>query len=185
MPYMLNDQISQAEIEGGIEITDAKYSELLSAKMAGKIVTVKDGQPFIYSGDKRTVYQLVDNQVVSQGIQLEDDTPAGWQDIEPTPVPEPPQIPQTVSRAQGIKACYNWAGEFDVTGVAYPNLLLALNALHDSLAEGEQKFDLYLGLNVTNNWERQSPTMQSVCTVLGLTDSDLDELFTNAAAIVV
>jgi len=88
MPYMKNDVISKTEITDAIEITDEQYKTLLDAKLAGKKVTVRNDEPFIYSGDKRTVYQLVNNIVESQEILKEDDTPEGWQDTKPTPEPE-------------------------------------------------------------------------------------------------
>lgn len=89
MPYMKNDTISQSPVDGGIEISDAQYKAVYEAMLEGKPVTVKNNAPFIYSGEKRTVFQLVDNVVESQEIWTEDATPTGWQDTEPTPVPEP------------------------------------------------------------------------------------------------
>ena len=43
MPYAVNGRISQAPIEGGIEISEAQYAEALTGILAGKIVTVDAG----------------------------------------------------------------------------------------------------------------------------------------------
>ena len=86
--YIKGSLISKGFIKDAIEITDAKYVELRTAILSGKKVTVRNDEPFIYSGDKRTVYQLVNNIVESQEILKEDDTPEGWQDTKPTPEPE-------------------------------------------------------------------------------------------------
>jgi len=88
MPYMKNDTISQSPIDGGIEISDAQYQVVYEAMLEGKPVTVRNDAPFIYSGDKRTVYRLIENFIESQDIWTEDATPEGWQDTEPTPEPE-------------------------------------------------------------------------------------------------
>ncbi|HEC73102.1 MAG TPA: hypothetical protein ENI26_01880 [Methylophaga aminisulfidivorans] len=85
--YMKGDLISKGFIDDAIEITDEKYVELRNSILSGKKVSIRNGEPFIYSGDKRTVYQLVNNLVTSQEILKEDETPEGWQDTEPTPEP--------------------------------------------------------------------------------------------------
>lgn len=86
MKYMKDDLISSSEIESGIEISDVQYTQILEAKIEGKKVEVRNGQPFIYSLLKRNVYRLVDNIVESLEIWDDDITPDGYQDTEPTPV---------------------------------------------------------------------------------------------------
>lgn len=44
MPYAANGVISQDEIEGGVEISEAEYLGLLDGMMTGQIVTVEDGE---------------------------------------------------------------------------------------------------------------------------------------------
>lgn len=88
MPYMKDETISESPIAGGIEISDAQYQSVLADKLEGKKVTVRDGQPFTYSGEARTVYRLVDNAVDEKEVRKEDPTPNGWQDEVPTLPPQ-------------------------------------------------------------------------------------------------
>jgi|GEM_PF-6199499 hypothetical protein len=167
MPYMINDTISKSVVEGGIEISDAQYQSLLVAKMEGKPVTVRNGEPFIYSGDKRAVYRLVDNVVESQEILTEDPTPAGWQTIEPTPEPEP--ITQ-VSRAQGT-------AQLQLSGY-WETVVTLVEAIPDPSTKIIAKQALY----AANTWQKSSPTMQLLAGEdgLNLTQQQFDELFINA-----
>lgn len=43
MPYAAESQISQAPIEGGIEITEQQYQEALAGMLDGKIVSIGNG----------------------------------------------------------------------------------------------------------------------------------------------
>ena len=43
MPYATENQISQAPIADGIEITEAQYQEALAGMLAGKLVTIHGG----------------------------------------------------------------------------------------------------------------------------------------------
>ncbi|HCC80368.1 MAG: hypothetical protein Tp185DCM00d2C31949971_26 [Prokaryotic dsDNA virus sp.] len=168
MPYMKNDTISQSPIEGGIEISGAQYQSLLAAKLEGKTVTVKNDEPFIYSGEKRTVYRLVNNVVESQEIYSEDDTPSGWQATEPTPDPEP--ITQ-VSRAQGKVALIS-AGHW-----------ASVVAFVDAIPDPTQKALAEVALYDTTTWQRNSPFLATAASQIGLTETDLDNLFLAASQI--
>lgn len=44
MPYAANGVISQDEIEGGVDISDAEYMELLDGMMTGQVVTIEGGE---------------------------------------------------------------------------------------------------------------------------------------------
>lgn len=63
MPYALEETISKAPIEGGIEISSEQYAQAFVAKMSGKVVKVVDG--------------LLD---------------LDWQAPEPDPAPEPEPV---------------------------------------------------------------------------------------------
>ncbi len=166
---MKDDTISQSVIEGGIEISGAQYKSLLAAKLEGKPVTVRNNAPFIYNGEKRTVYRLIDNVVESQEILTEDDTPEGWQDTEPTPEPEP--ITQ-VSRAQG-KAALIQAGYWS-----------SVVAFVDAIPDPTQKSLAEVALYDTTTWQRNSPFLATAATQIGLTEADLDDLFLAASQII-
>jgi len=170
MPYMKNDTISQSMIDGGIEISDAQYQSLLAAKLDGKPVTVRNGEPFIHSGEKRTVYRLFENIVESQEILTEDETPSGWQDEIPTPAPEP--ITQ-VSRAQGT-------AQLKISG--YWSTVIALV---DAIPDPTTKIIAEQALYAANTWQKDSPTMQLLAgeSGLNLTQQQFDDLFINASQI--
>lgn len=87
MPFMKDDVISKGGLVDGIEISAGQYNELLEAKLLGTKVTVRNGAPFIYSMETKTVYRLTNNIVESMEMLADDDTPSGWQDTEPTPEP--------------------------------------------------------------------------------------------------
>ncbi len=76
MPYASNNKISTTPIDGGIEITDAQYRELLSAQISGRKFIIRDGNPVILSNNKRTVYSTTDGK--KKEIAENDDTPEGY-----------------------------------------------------------------------------------------------------------
>lgn len=83
MPYATNGQISQASIEGGIEITAQQYAEALAGMMGGKLITIDGG------------FAVID--------------PPKPEEPEPLPEPEPGP-PTSVTPAQGLMALYALKG---------------------------------------------------------------------------
>lgn len=79
MPYAANDQISQAPIYGGIEITDEQYTAALQAILAGQRVVIEGGQMALKAPEPPE------------------------QPEPPDPDPEP-SVPQLVSRFQALAA---------------------------------------------------------------------------------
>ena len=53
MPYAAEDKISEAMIEGGIEITEQEYQEALQAMLEGKKIAIRDGMLRFLSSEKR------------------------------------------------------------------------------------------------------------------------------------
>lgn len=43
MPYAINGAVSQDQLEGGLEITDAQYIEAIEGMMEGKVVSIVNG----------------------------------------------------------------------------------------------------------------------------------------------
>ena len=78
MPYATDDQISQKPITGGVEISDAKYRELLSAQVNGQQFVIRDSTPVVLSETKRTVYSTEDGS--EQQIAENAETPEGYTD---------------------------------------------------------------------------------------------------------
>jgi len=93
MPYATNDQISQAPIDGGIEITDDQYTAALQAVLAGKRVVIENGQMVLKAPEPP--------------------------EPEPEPEPDPePQVPLVVSRFQALAALMQAGLLDDVTAWA-------------------------------------------------------------------
>lgn len=98
----------------------------------------------------------------------------GWSYVEGefVPPPAPPQpVPQSVSRAQG-KAALIQAG-----------LWSAVVAYVDAMTDPTEKALAQVALNDTTEWLRTSPFLNAAATALGLTETQLDDLFLTAATI--
>lgn len=87
MPYAIDGKISKAPIEGGIEISDAQYSEAREAMLAGKEIAIVDSA--LVTRDKAP----------SPDHTWED---GAW--VEPAPEPEPePDLPAYAARKRWEK----------------------------------------------------------------------------------
>lgn len=98
----------------------------------------------------------------------------GWSYVEGEfvpPEPEPDPVPQSVSRAQG-KAALIQAG-----------LWSAVVAYVDAMTDPTEKALAEVALNDTTEWLRTSPFLNAAATALGLTETQLDDLFRTAATI--
>lgn len=103
--------------------------------------------------------------------EFADDAPPEWYvGLTPTALrpPSPPAIPQSVTRFQA-RAALSRAGLFTTVNsamVAFP-------------IDDERR----LAWEDAQEFRRTSPTMLQMASALGLTDAQLDELFTTAAGI--
>lgn len=84
--------------------------------------------------------------------------------------PEPAPVPVEVTPAQGLMAL------FTLKGITEDNILAAI----DSIEDPAMKYQAHIGYQKTTRWQRHSLTMQTVATLLGLTEADMDALFTLA-----
>lgn len=107
-------------------------------------------------------------------VEVPDDTIPGMLDngdgTFSNPPPDPEPVPQSVTRFQALAALHN-AG-----------LLDSVKAL---MADPVTDPITVLAWDNGLTFERSSPTIASMAVALGLTDMDLDSLFTAAAAITV
>lgn len=90
--------------------------------------------------------------------------------VDDLPWPIQP-VPQSVSRAQG-KAALIQAG-----------LWSAVVAYVDAMTDPTEKALAEVALNDTTEWLRTSPFLNAAATALGLTETQLDDLFRMAATI--
>ncbi len=90
----------------------------------------------------------------------------------PAPDPEPPGPPTVVTRAQG-KAALIGAGLWDDV-LAYV----------DAIADPTQQALARVALDDTTEWRRDSPFLATAAAALGLSETQLDDLFVTAAAII-
>ena len=90
----------------------------------------------------------------------------------PPPLPEP-VIPTICTPAQGLVAL------FAIKGVTEADVGAAIAAIPDAV----QRYMAQIGFQRATAWERNSATMQAMAALLGLSESDLDALFTYAAGV--
>lgn len=83
-------------------------------------------------------------------------------------VPPPPTIPQTVTRFQAL-ATLSAAGH--------------LPAIRTYISTLDQDNITRLAWEHATDWERTSPTLAALAAMLGLTDTDVDDLFIAAAQV--
>jgi hypothetical protein len=89
--------------------------------------------------------------------------------------PEPEPVPESCTPAQGLVAL------FAVKQITEDQLLAAIDQIPDEV----QRYTARIGLQRATTWERTSPTMQALAALLGLTEQDLDDLYTLAVTVVV
>lgn len=87
--------------------------------------------------------------------------------------PGAPQRPSVCTPAQGLIALYAFKGitEADITGAI------------ERIADQAQRYTAQIGYTRATTWERESATMQALAALLGLTEEDLDALFTYAVGV--
>ena len=161
MPWMNDEKISQSTIDGGIEITSEQYALLLINKLDGKKVVVRNGEPFVYSMEKRTVYSLVDNAVISKEILSDDLTPDGWQDIAPEVLP----VDHTVASKLKLLDYFDGIGLYD-------NLMTIIKS-------DDKRYQRWL---VAGDINMNDPMVSPVRTAMGWTEQQLQDLFNDLNA---
>ena len=119
-------------------------------------------------------YQLTDGNVI---VAAQDYIVAHHPGAILLPDPEPavklPWIPDTCSPAQGLIALYA------LQSITEEDIATTIAAISDPV----QRYKAQIGFNRATTWERTSATMQAMAALLGLSESDLDALFTYAAGV--
>ena len=114
------------------------------------------------------------NTIVASEEYAEATYPGRWRVVE---TPEPPAPVEPVSRyctpAQGLIALYV------LKQLTEQDILDAIAQITDPV----QRYTATIGYQRATTWERGSATMQTMAQLLGLTDADLDELFTYAVGV--
>ena len=100
--------------------------------------------------------------------------PGRWRVVE---TPEPPApvepMPRYCTPAQGLVALYA------LKQLTEQDILDAIAQITDPV----QRYTAAIGYQRATTWERGSATMQTMAQLLGLSDADLDELFTYAVGV--
>ena len=128
----------------------------------GEHIATSDPAPWM----KRAGVAAPEYDAKTQGCFWRDDA---WAVVDV--VPEPPYVPQQVTRAQG-KAALIAAG-----------LWGAVESYVAGIADATEKALSLVALNDTTHWQRTSPFLNAAAQALGLTSEQLDELFQQAAEI--
>ena len=89
------------------------------------------------------------------------------------PEPAPPLVPQQCTPAQGLVAL------FAVKSITEQDVHDAIASISDPV----QRYTAQIGFTRATQWERTSATMQAMAALLGLSEADLDALFTFAAGV--
>lgn len=115
-----------------------------------------------------------ENRIVSSEEYAEMLYPGRWRVVE---VPEPslpePLAPRSCTPAQGLVALYA------LKQLTEQSILDAIAQITDPV----HRYTATIGYQRATTWERDSATMQTMAQLLGLTDADLDELFTYAVGV--
>lgn len=129
---------------------------------------------------------IIDSGLITNTIEVESldympgliaavaDEGIGWgydgQAFTPPPPPAP-TVPQSVSRAQGKVAL--------IAAGLWPAVLAYVAAIDDPTGKALAE----VALHDTQEWKRTSPVLNAMAFGLGLTDVQLDALFTSAAEV--
>lgn len=113
------------------------------------------------------IEMLVPDDMANRHRQMIAEWEAGRNTIEPYEAPPPPPVPQAVSRFQARAALYG-AGLLDDVETAIAD---AVPLVQMAWADAQE-------------FQRNSPTILALAGVLGLSESDVDELFITASGIV-
>lgn len=85
-------------------------------------------------------------------------------------VPKPAPVPDEVTPAQGLMALYV------LKNITEDDILAAI----DSISNPPTKYQAQIAYRKATRWQRNSATMQTTAALLGLSEYDMDALFTLA-----
>lgn len=181
MPWATNGQISTDSIDGGVEITDEKYHKLLEGILAGKIVQVADGVVSLVDPpppSERTTYWIAPAE--KHQTETGEEPPA---DAVLTP---PPDDYHTIDGGQWVYSLERERDMMVVTAYQARSALLAAGLLDDVetlMADPETARDIVLMWQHKPRLRRTHPTTVDMAMALGMTDTQLDDLFRAAMLI--
>lgn len=99
--------------------------------------------------------------------------PGAWRVAAVQPEPPAPPVPQACTAAQGERAL------FDLRGITDADALAAI----DQIPDADNRYRARSAYQRATEWRRDSETTQMLAAILGLTESDLDDLFTYAVTV--
>jgi len=119
-----------------------------------------------YTDATNTVVHVIDEDGISRMSMLASELPEG--NVPDPYTPPPPPIPSSVTRFQALAILA--AGGY-------------LDTVRTYIATLDQNNVQRLAWENATDWERSSPTLNALATMLGLTDAQVDELFIAAAQV--
>lgn len=119
-----------------------------------------------YTDESNTVVQVFDEDSISRMSMIASALPEGM--VIDAYVAPPPPIPSSVTRFQALATLA--AGGYLDTVHTYIDALPRSNIQR-------------LAFENAGDWERASPTVNALATMLGLSDAQVDELFVAAAQV--
>lgn len=113
------------------------------------------------------------NTIIADEATAEQLHPGAWRLAEQQPEPAVPSAPQSCTPAQGLVALYA------VKGITEDDLHAAIALIEDPAL----RYTARVGLARATEWRRESPTMQQLAQLLGLSEADLDALYAYAVTV--
>ena len=117
--------------------------------------------------------QAIANTIVADEAFAEQHYPGSWRLAPLQPDPPATPAPASCTPAQGLIALYA------LKQITEQQITDAIAGIADPV----QRYTAQIGYTRATTWERQSPTMQALATLLGLSSEDLDALFVHAAGV--
>ena len=120
---------------------------------------------------------VVTNTILASEAFAEQQYPGRWRLAEHQPEPQEPvsQAPASCTPTQGLIALYT------LKQITEQDIFTALETSTDPVA----RYTAKIGYERATQWERRSATMHLMAQLLGLSDDDLDALFSYAVGVYV
>lgn len=113
------------------------------------------------------------NTIEADEVFAEQHYPGAWRVAEQQPDSPATPAPASCTPAQGLIALYV------LKAITEQQITDAIAGIADPV----QRYTAQIGYTRATTWERQSPSMQALATLLGLSSEDLDALFVYAAGV--
>lgn len=124
-----------------------------------------------YTDSTEQVVHVIDDDGISRMSMLASAVPEGAQILPAEPEPDP--IPDVCTPAQGLVAL------FALKSITEADIQAAIEGIPDQV----DRYTAQIAFNKATEWRRESPSVQMLASLMSLTETDLDNLFTYAVGV--